>query len=348
MSTTMAMTRRSALLGSSAGLLGFPAILRAQDKTIVTTLFGGIYEQRYRKHVLEPFERKRGVKFVIKYGSPNEWLTSAMVNRDDPEIDLPFLSLPVAMKAIKTNGIFLDLTPAMIPHLRDVEPAFYDVYERKAVGFNYVDNGLVYRHDLVKEPPTSWKELWDPRFKNQLILPDISGGFFHETVVIAALLHGGSETNLEPGYEALKRLKPNIVRWYKSPNEVSGILQRGEAAMAGSGSARAYAMKDGGMPVNFTVPKEGAPVGVLSYHVPIKARNRELLLAFIDFALALEQQTGFGNEMQSGMVNRSFKPDPAIADRIVPHAKLWRLNWPVIEPKMTEIAERMQRDVIGR
>ena len=340
-------TRRTVLAGvAAAGVIaGFPGIVRAQSKTIVTTLFGGIYEERYRKHVLAPFEQKHNVKFVIKYGSPNEWLTSAMVNKDNPEIDLPFLSLPLAMKAITIPGIFIDLTPAMIPNLKDVAPNFYDVYDKKAVGFNYIDSALMYRTDKVSQPPASWKDLWDPRFKNQLLMPDVSGGSFHEMVVIASLMHGGTETNLEPGFQALKALKPNVARWFKSPNEVNALIERGEGTVAMFASTRAYAIQAAGVPVGYTVPKEGAPVGVLSYHVPINAKNRDLLLEFINFALEVGPQTAFGNEMESGMVNTKVKLDPKVAAKVAPVGSLIRLDWKKIEPQMSQMAERFQREI---
>jgi putative spermidine/putrescine transport system substrate-binding protein len=340
-------TRRAVLAGAAAvGVIaGFPGIVRAQSKTIVTTLFGGIYEERYRKHVLAPFEEKHGVQFVIKYGSPSEWLTNAMVNRDEPEIDLPFLSLPIAMKAIKTEGLFIDLNPSDIPSLNDVDPIFYDLFERKAVAFNYVDNGLMYRTDTVNPAPTAWADMWDPRFKNQLMLPDVSGGFFHEMIVIAALIHGGSLDNLDPGFEALKKLKPNVFRFFKTPNEVPAIIQRGEASVASYAASRAFAIKDGGQPVDYVVPKEGAPIGTLSYHIPEKARNRDLLIEFVNWAMSVGPQTGFGNEMQVGMANRNVKLDAAVAARVAPHDKLLRIDWPKLEPMMTPMAERFQREI---
>src|SRR4051794_40796068 len=97
--TTTAISRRTFMARgvAAAGLItGFPAIVRAQSKTIVTTLYGGAYEERYRKFVLEPFSAKTGAQFVIKYGSADEWLNNALINKANPEIDLPFLSLPVA------------------------------------------------------------------------------------------------------------------------------------------------------------------------------------------------------------------------------------------------------------
>lgn len=339
--------RRQILAGAAGAALAMPPQVRAQTRTIVTTLFGGVYEQNYRRHVLDPFTARTGTRFQIRYGSPTEWYTSALVNRDDPEIDLPFLSLPLAMKAIGTTGVFLDITPEMVPNLRDVDPFFYDAYDRKAIGFNYVENGLAYRSDRVQPPPAAWADMWDPRFRGQLLLPDIAGGYFYELVVIAARLHGGSETNLEPGYQALRRLRPNVFRWFRSPNELPALLQRGEATVASMGGARAWQLKDGGAPVEFVIPREGAPVGILSFHIPARARNRDLLLAFVDHAMSVEVQTAFGNGMQSGMANRRVQLAADVAPRVAPLDRLLRLDWRQIEPRMNEMAERMQREVIG-
>ena len=54
-----------------------PAIVRAQSKTIVTTSYGGTYEDNYRKLVTEPFSRKTGANFVFKRGGSDEWLNNA-------------------------------------------------------------------------------------------------------------------------------------------------------------------------------------------------------------------------------------------------------------------------------
>jgi putative spermidine/putrescine transport system substrate-binding protein len=215
------------------------------------------------------------------------------------------------------------------------------------VGFNYVENGLAYRSDRVQPPITAWADLWQPRFKGQLLLPDIAGGYFYELVVIAARLHGGSETNLEPGFRALRELRPNVFRWFKSPNELPALLQRGEATVASIGGARAWQIRDGGVPLEVVIPSEGAPVGVLSFHVPQKVRNRDLVLAFVDHAMSTEVQTAFGNGMQSGMANRRVQLSPEVAPRVAPLDRLLRLDWKQIEPRMGEMAERMQREVIG-
>ncbi len=340
-------SRRSVVTGVAL-TVAFPSIVRAQSKTIVMTSTGGIYEKHFRKNVLDPFEKKTGAKFQLKYGSPGEWLTNAIVNRDDPEIDLLYLVLPIAIKASRTSGVFIELTPEMIPNVRDVDSAFYDVYKRMAVGFNYVDGGIAYRTDMVSKPPQGWADLWDSRFKGQIMLSDVTGPWPYEIVVIAAMLNGGSASNLEPGFEAMKRLKPNVVRWFRTSNEVITGLERKEAAVAMAGSFRTYSMKDAGVPVDYVIPREGAPMGVLSFHVPAKARNRDLLLEFINFAIGVGPQTAFANDMKSGVVNRKAVLRPEVKARTVPIDKLMRLDWQAIAPNMAMIVERMQREVITR
>ncbi|SEQ48977.1 Tat (twin-arginine translocation) pathway signal sequence [Devosia sp. YR412] len=347
--TANSLTRRHFLAATAAAgvVTGFPAIVRAQSKTIVTTLFGGAYEENYRKHVLDPFSARTGAEFVIKYGSADEWLNNALVNRDAPEIDLPFLSLPVAMRAIRVPDLFLELTANEIPALADVHPIFKDTYEGKAVGFNYVDYGILYREDMVEKPITAWADLWDPSLAGKILAPAAAAGSMYELVMIAATLAGdGSDWNL--GIEKLKELKPNVARWFNTANEVDGLIQRQEAGVAaGFGGFRSYALIDGGVPGKFVTPTEGAPMGVLSYHVPTNAANRDLLLEFVDFALSVDRQVAFGNAMPTGVVNSKAVLDPAVASRIAPADQLLRIDWASIQSSFTEITQRMQQEVIS-
>ena len=84
------------------------------------------------------------------------------------------------------------------------------------------------------------------------MLSDVAGPWPYEMVVIAAMLNGGGATNLEPGYAAMKRLKPNVIRWFRTSNEVITSLERKEAAVALSSSFRTYAMKDSGCRSNMS------------------------------------------------------------------------------------------------
>lgn len=349
-SSKMGIDRRTILKAGVAGaaLISAPVIVRAQSKTIVTTSYGGVYEQNYRKLVLEPFAKKTGAEFVMKYGGADEWLNNSLINRAAPEIDLPMLSVPVAARAIKIPNLFIDLNTQNVPNIKDIHPVFYDTYEGRAVGFNYTDYGFIYNTTKVNPGPTSWADLWDPRFKGQVLVPGPTAGAMYEMILVAAKLNGGSEDNWGPGIEAMKRLKPNVVRWFTNSNEVEGLMQRGEATIAaGYAGFRGYSLIDAGQPLKVVVPSEGAPMGVLSYHIPVNARNRDLLLEFVNFATAVEQQTAFGNAMASGMCNTRAALDPKLASRITPADKLLRINWGKLQTQLAAITQRMQREVFA-
>jgi len=346
-----ALSRRSALKAGAAAtalaLSGFPLIARAQNREIVMNVPGGIYEQNFKAHVVEPFEKKSGKKVNLRFTASDVVLTSMLAQKDNPEYDIAFLSYPLAMKAITTRDIFIDLPVEIVPNARDLHPLFYDLYERKAAGFNFAPFGIGYNTDRVKPAPTSWQDLWRPELKGRVSVTDLGGGFAFETVVIAALINGGSIDNLEPGWEALKKLKPNVVRWYRSAPEGAQLMEREEAWVSTIASSRMYAVKDAGKPVDWVAPKEGTPVGVLSFHVARNSPNRDLAVEFANFALGKEPQEGFANGIEFGACNVKAELKGRAKDRVPPHEKLMRIDWPKLEPKMSAMAERWQREVVS-
>ncbi len=82
-------TRRKVLQATGAATLslGISLPASAQSKSLVSTVFGGVWEREYRKNIVEPFEKATGNKVLLKLGSTSEWLTNALVNRRRPEID---------------------------------------------------------------------------------------------------------------------------------------------------------------------------------------------------------------------------------------------------------------------
>jgi putative spermidine/putrescine transport system substrate-binding protein len=319
--------------------------VRAQGKTLVTTGYGGLHEKWFRTAVVEPFEQKTGAKIQFKYGAAGQWLTSAIANREAPEIDVPMLSLPVAMRAITLEGIFLDLDPSKLPNAAEVDPMFFDIYRRRAIGFNYGDFGICYREDKISEAPAGWADLWKPSYSGKLILPDISAGAVLEIIVIAAKVHGGSETNLEPGWQALKRLKPAVMRFFKNNNEPVGLYQRAEAQVGAWFSARTYAVRDGGVPLQYVIPREGAPVGVLSFHIARNTPNRELAYEFVNFAISRQAQSTFANGILYGPCNRTVSLTGKAQTRVPPLDRLMRIDWPRIQPQIQAMQQRWQREI---
>lgn len=345
---TFSTSRRTLLKGAAAAgvIAGFPAIVRAQNRELVFSIPGGIYEQNFRPHVVEPFEKKTGRKISLQFQGSNEVYAKVLATKDAPDFDLAFLSYPLAMSAKDTKDVFIDLPTSLVPNAADLDPLFYDIYDRKAVGFNYAPYGIGFHVNHVKPAPTSWHDLWRPELKGKVTITDLSGGFAFETVVLAALINGGSIDNLEPGWEAMKRLKPNVFRWYKSAPEAAQLFEREEAWAGGLASSRIYTLKDAGKPVEWVAPKEGTPVGVLSFHVLKNSRNRDLAVEFANWAISKEPQEGFANGIEFGPCSKKAELKGRAKERVPAHAQLMRIDWPKLAPKMRAMDERWQREVV--
>jgi spermidine/putrescine-binding protein len=97
-----ATTRRAFMIGGTTATISIalPPLAQAQSTTIVSTIFGGPFEAAYRKHVVEPFQKKNNAEVILKYGTSSEWVANSLLNRGNPEIDVMFLAYPDSIRAV--------------------------------------------------------------------------------------------------------------------------------------------------------------------------------------------------------------------------------------------------------
>jgi putative spermidine/putrescine transport system substrate-binding protein len=340
-------TRRKVLQATGAATLslgiGLPA--SAQSKSLVSTVFGGVWEREYRKNVVEPFEKATGNKVLLKLGSTSEWLTNALVNRRRPEIDLLMLPYPDNVKAVMEN-LAVPLTEADIPNMKEVDQIWYSQFKNMGVGLDYVGYGIAYRTDLVPKPPTSWKDLWNPAYKGRVTVPDIGSWGSWEMLVVAARLNGGGEDNMAPAFPAMRALKGSVRQFFKGGPDITNLLGSGEAWVCGmTTNIPAYGLIDAGKPVKFIFPSEGAMVGLASYHIARNAPNAELCKQFVNFALSRSTQEAFCNGVIAGPVNRTAVVSAKVGERVPRVNQLQLFDWFKVVPQMQTLTDRWNQEV---
>ncbi|WP_431281488.1 ABC transporter substrate-binding protein [Humitalea sp. 24SJ18S-53] len=338
-------SRRQFLASGATLSLGLAVPAAAQGGGIVSTVFGGVWEREYRRTVVEPFERETGIRLQLKLGSSAEWLTSSMVTRRNPEIDLMMLPYPDNIRAVMED-LAMPLTAADIPNLAEVEPVWTSQFRNHGVGLDYVSYGIAYRRDLVPKPITSWRDLWDPALRGKVSLPQIGGWGSWELIVMAARLNGGSEDNLAPGFAALRELRPNLRQFFRSGVDVTNMLSSGEAWVVGMTThIPPYALIDAGQPVTYVVPSEGGMVGLASYHIAKNSRNAALCKRFVNFALSKPVQENLCNALVAGPVNKNAVVTAAVRERVPPTDRLQVFDWFKIVPQMSALTDRWNREV---
>ena len=112
----------------------------------------------------------------------------------------------------------------------------------------------------------------------------------------------------------MKRLKPSIRKFYLSNPEAGQLIDRGDAVIGAMYDNATWFLTDGGKPIRWIVPKEGALVGMVSLHIAPNTKHLELCKKFVDFAISQEANEGFCNQIMAGPTNKlAMLKEPALS-----------------------------------
>src|SRR5690242_14612730 len=196
----MTMLRATVLMCLLSVGLAWPAFA---DELVVAT-FGGTFVDNSKKCHAAAFEKTTGstVKYVL--GSSVQTAAKLRAAGARAEFDVAYMDSQIVKQA-KAEGLLQALEPAKIDHWNDLYEASRDK-DAYWVSMMFAGTIITYNTNLVKTPPTSWADLWKPEWKGKLAIPDISGTSGQQFLMAAARLNGGSVENIEPGFEAIKKV----------------------------------------------------------------------------------------------------------------------------------------------
>jgi ABC-type Fe3+ transport system substrate-binding protein len=282
-------------------------------------LNGGIYEELARRLVIDPFEKETGARVDVVPASAAQIITRLVAERAAPSVDVVVVDQLVMGKAID-EGVFERLEPGNLPNMRDLAPEAID-----ARGFGPV----VHSHNLVLgfntkllsiDPPKAWADLWDARFKG-LVVPGAIGltpGLLF--LLQANALNGGTYENVDPGFAALARLRPNVRKYFQSIGEVRPLVSQDNVIVAISSNMLQVEIAQGS-PVGMVFPEEGCLASPAVAQVVRGTRAKELAERFINRYLDPPVQLAWAREYNVSVFNgKAAVPDEVrarIANKVV-------------------------------
>jgi putative spermidine/putrescine transport system substrate-binding protein len=275
---------------------------------------GGFYEALARTHVVEPFEAEWGVRVNVIPGTAAQILTRLMAERSDPAVDLVILDQMLAAKGI-SEGLFERIDPSNIPNLADMAEVARDpdgygpiVHSHSlALGFN------TERLDVA--PPTSWADLWSPRFAG-MVAPasiELTPGLLF--LVQASLQNGGSYENMDPGFDAIRELTPNIRKLYRGLGEVRPLLNSENVIVVVSTNVTQGEV-DKGNPIGVVFPEEGSLASPAVAQVVTGTRVKDLAERFIDRYLEPDVQLQWAKNFYLTVFNERVEIPEELRSRI--------------------------------
>lgn len=271
----------------------------AQAETLNLMAYSGIFEQYYRKAVVEPFMAQNPDITVEYFGMPNsaQMLGTLRSQVADPQFDVAIMDITVS-KAGTDDGVFAPLDESVTTHIKDLVP-LARLEGTNAVGVTLDSMTMIYNKDLVVAPPTSWEDLWNPAYEGKIVLaaaPDTTGLIF---TVVADRMAGGTDykTSTEKGIEKVMTLAPSVQTWEPHPDVYQPVMT-GSAIIGLGWNARAQILAGGeGSKLAVVMPKEGSGFQINAIGLIENAQNTDAAKRFIDYALSPETQAALANAM---------------------------------------------------
>lgn len=142
--------------------------------------------------------------------------------------------------------------------------------------------GILYNKSMVKEPVDSWDILWNPKYKDSILMQDSVRDAF--AVALKRLGHSINSTEVDQlaaAAEDLMEQKP-LVQAYVV-DQVRDKMIANEAALGVIYSGEAGYTKRENPDLEYVIPKEGSNVWIDSWVIPKNAQNKENAEKFINF-----------------------------------------------------------------
>jgi len=291
-------------IGKLATAVAAPVVAKGTVLTIST--WGGITEDGVKAHIAPEFERATGAKLAYDIGGLGARYNKLLAQRASPPADV-FFSTDESVVAGRKAGIIGDVAKKNVTNYGDVADWAKTVKPEGAgellpgVPYTLIAYVLAYNPDIVKQPVTSWADMWRPEFAGKLAFASPVHSMMQAFVITAAEMAGGSASNPDPGFKKLAELRPAklTVFW----TDWAPLSKSGDVTLATEFDYYLEAMRDQKYPVQLAVPKEkgfGAP----EYVSIVKGtKNQELAEEFINQMIAPQAQHAFAVETFQGPIS---------------------------------------------
>jgi putative spermidine/putrescine transport system substrate-binding protein len=213
--------------------------------------------------------------------------------------------------------------------------------------------GILYNEEELKKHnlpvPTSWADLKKPEYAGRLGITAPQSSMGTAALVMLARLGGGGEKNIDPGFAATKEITPKntIFTW---SSEMSNLFQLGDLWVAVNSNNIAPALRAKGLPIKFSLPKEGSPTAntgmSLVKGAPCEAAAYEYInLYFSDEFQAKRMESGTLSPSKDawGKISPALKADlgmgPDDLDKFID------LDWRTINAVRPGWIERWTREI---
>jgi putative spermidine/putrescine transport system substrate-binding protein len=256
-----------------------------------------VWEGYAEKDWVEEFEQKFNAEVSVVYLASDDEMWTKIKGSDGADFDLVSVSTSGVGKFVD-NGLFKPIDISKIPNRANQLPQFQDLEkiagatrDGKVYGipFAFGSIGLLYDKDRVVPAPTSWSVLWDPKYKQKVIVSDTSEVGISMVAMSLGIKNPYKLTDEQfvQVKDRLSALRDNMLSYYSSSDESLQVYEAGSVDLIFSpwGEQAAGAFRKAGHNVGYAIPNEGASGWIDVWAMTKGVQNEELALAWLNFVL---------------------------------------------------------------
>lgn len=346
---TVKLDRRTFLTSSlAAGSMAMmPHGAFAQAGSLVAATFPGTWNEAHRSILKPAFEKRTGASVTQSIILGHDQVSRlAAAKGGQPPFDVAIFDSPQVLDAA-SQGLIAEYPVAKSPNYAALRPEYQNkwgpVISMQVVGIGYNPN-------KIKEPPKSWDDLWNPKYKGRVGLTALNSQLGIAFLAELNRLKGGTDTNFEPAFKALRELLPNVGVIGANLGAYATLWQQEQIDIAPYNFNFVQTLKGKGVPVELSIPTTGAVGWHTSMHVVAGSKNVDLATAYID--------THLDPVVQAQMMKPPFDVIPtnskvglqgAITQSISKtHEDLGKIrgfNWEALNPQRGALIERFNREI---
>jgi putative spermidine/putrescine transport system substrate-binding protein len=346
----MRLTRRKLLqIGAAATLSSMiPRQAFSEGSEVYFVSYPGSIDDGFKNIVGPAYSRLASGTAIFTPMLNDDLIGKLKAAQSNPPFDVCMFDDGPLITAIR-NGLVEKFDGASFPEVQALpeklrNPSGY------GPAFGLTAIGIAYNPEKVKVPPTSWADLWNPEYKGRVGIVGPASTLGTTFLIEVAKMNGGSADNVEPGFEALQKLLPQIGAIAPTPGALATMFTQGQVDIAPQYFNNVASLRSRGGQIAFAKPKEGLTLQTMTLCKVANAPN-----------------SGAGDSLLRTILNqdvmRAFEADPYVVLPSRSDIKLTGqnaqlaidinallsegrfLDWSIIVDKRADWVDRFNREV---
>jgi putative spermidine/putrescine transport system substrate-binding protein len=344
---TISVKRRQLMTTGLA--LGAAALLPrrawAADSLVAAT-FPGTWNDAHSKILVPWFKKTTSAEVTLTIQLATDQVAKLAASPAKPPFDVAIMDEGPLLDALQ-QGVLAKYPVDKSANFKLLYPMFQDEWGPK-ISMQVI--GIGYNPKKVKTPPKSWDDLWNPIYKGRVGLTALNSTLGMAFMAEIARLKGGSESNLEPAFAALKTLLPNVGAISANLGAHATLFQQEQIDIAPYNFNFVETLKAKGVDVEFVVPDSGPVAWRTSLHIVKNAAQPDLAFKYIEGAIMPEIQLDESKSPYDIIPTHTKVPlTPIMAAKIAKTpadlSKLIFLDWKKLNEVRSSAIDRFNREI---